>query len=243
VGEYVRNGATGDRGAVRNAALYEGWEAQLIERFGTSFDSAERLPAWNKLKQELCVGAEVRGEVVAKAPFGAWIDLDLGFPGLLLIPYVEALTPECYQADQWLPVGTDISAAISAFNDSRQQIGLMQQFPAWARMPLFVFGTLRRGHCNHHYLEGHYDRLIPARLHGYIRRHPLMIVPQPGGVVDGELFFLKESLYEATLAGCDALEEIPTGQLVGPDYRRKQVIVESAECRVHAWAYVAAEPH
>lgn len=68
-----------------------------------------------------------------------------------------------------------------------------------------------------------------------------MIVPQPGGVVDGELFFIKENIYATTLAHCDQLEEIPPGQLVGSEYQRKQVPVETAEGCFQAWAYVAPE--
>jgi gamma-glutamylcyclotransferase (GGCT)/AIG2-like uncharacterized protein YtfP len=108
-------------------------------------------------------------------------------------------------------------------------------------LPLFVFGTLRRGHGNHHYLAGHYLRVRPAVLRDYARLHELMIAPQPGGVVNGELFDLTPHEYAATLAHCDELEEIPPGQLVGHDYQRKQVRVETADGVVDAWVYVQPE--
>jgi gamma-glutamylcyclotransferase (GGCT)/AIG2-like uncharacterized protein YtfP len=106
------------------------------------------------------------------------------------------------------------------------------------RLPLFVFGTLRRGEPNHHYLAGRYVRVLPAVLSGYARRHPLMIDVQEGGEVDGELFFLDDSRYGDTLAGCDDLEGIPPGQLVGAEYQRQQVQVRTAEGTFSAWAYV-----
>lgn len=109
------------------------------------------------------------------------------------------------------------------------------------KLPLFVFGTLRRGHCNHHYLHGFYDRFIPAWLMDYHRVRELMIDRHPGGVVDGELYFLTDAIYEATLAGCDDLEEIPRGQLIGHEYQRKRVTVETAEGLIEAWAYVQPE--
>lgn len=109
------------------------------------------------------------------------------------------------------------------------------------QLPLFVFGTLRRGHRNHHYLHGYYDRVIPAWLLDYQRLHELMIARQPGGAVDGELFFLTDAIYEKTIAGCDELEEIPPGQLIGHEYERKRVTVETAEGLVEAWAYVQPE--
>jgi len=110
-----------------------------------------------------------------------------------------------------------------------------------SRLPLFVFGTLRRGHRNHHYLAGHYDDVQPAVLRDYARLHELMIAPQPGGEVDGELFVLTPDEYDTTMAGCDELEEIPPGQLIGTEYERKRVQVETAEGSVTAWAYVRPE--
>lgn len=109
------------------------------------------------------------------------------------------------------------------------------------KLPLFVFGTLRRGHENHHYLDGHYDRVIPALLSGYRRLHPLMISRHAEATVDGELYFLRHEDYDATLAGCDSLEELPPGQLIGHEYQRKLVSVETAEGPFQAWAYVQPE--
>lgn len=104
-------------------------------------------------------------------------------------------------------------------------------------LPLFVFGTLRRGECNHHYLAGAYDRVITARLHGFARVEPLMIARQPGSVVDGELFFLTSTTYSATLRGCDHLEELPPGGLIGHEYRRIAVRVQTDLGDFVAWAY------
>ena len=106
------------------------------------------------------------------------------------------------------------------------------------RLPLFVFGTLRHGHVNHRFLDGHFERMIPANLHGYARLHALMIAPARDGVVDGELYFLNSFEYDATLAGCDELEEIPPGQLVGHEYERRRVTVVTGAGDVTAWAYV-----
>ena len=117
----------------------------------------------------------------------------------------------------------------------------MSDLPPAAKLPLFAFGTLRRGHRNHHYLDGYYERAVPAILRGYQRLHELMIAPQPGGVVDGELFFLDAADYDDTLSGCDELEEIPPGRLVGHQYQRKLVSVETAEGHFQAWAYVQPE--
>lgn len=107
-----------------------------------------------------------------------------------------------------------------------------------ASLPLFVFGTLRRGHENHHYLDGFYDRMIPAVLPGYVRVASLMIDRRNGAEVTGELYFLTASRYEKTLAGCDELEEIPPGTLIGHEYERRLVRVFAGDTAYDAWAYV-----
>lgn len=64
-----------------------------------------------------------------------------------------------------------------------------------------------------------------------------MISRDAKSVVDGEVFFLKPATYEVTLGGCDQLEEIPNGCLIGQEYRRIAVRVQSESGEVVAWAY------
>jgi gamma-glutamylcyclotransferase (GGCT)/AIG2-like uncharacterized protein YtfP len=109
------------------------------------------------------------------------------------------------------------------------------------RLPLFVFGTLRRGEPNHHLLAGRYARMRPARLHGFSKLHPLMIRAQADGIVAGELYFLRREAYAAALRECDDLEGIAPGEMAGASYRRLRVTVETPEGPVAAWAYVHPE--
>lgn len=104
-------------------------------------------------------------------------------------------------------------------------------------LPLFVFGTLRRGECNHHYLADGFDRVLPARLPGFARVEPLMIARQAGAAVEGELFFLKPADYDVVLSGCDGLEELTPGCLIGHEYRRIAVRVQTDAGEFVAWAY------
>ncbi|MFM9963257.1 MAG: gamma-glutamylcyclotransferase [Planctomycetaceae bacterium] len=104
-------------------------------------------------------------------------------------------------------------------------------------LPLFVFGTLRRGEANHHYLAGAYDRVLAARLLGFARVEPLMIARQAGSAVNGELFFLTPATYSATLCGCDRLEELAPDSLIGHEYRRIAVRVQTEDGEFVAWAY------
>lgn len=104
-------------------------------------------------------------------------------------------------------------------------------------LPLFVFGTLRRGECNHQYLAENYDQVLPATLRGFARIEPLMIDRQDGSSVDGELFFLTAATYSTTLYGCDRLEELPVGAMIGQEYRRIAVRVQTGAGEFVAWAY------
>jgi len=106
------------------------------------------------------------------------------------------------------------------------------------QLPLFVYGTLRRGQCNHHLLDGRYKRAIPATLHDFLRVHPMMIVPKRERRVNGELYFLHSDTYRRAMADCDELEEVSPTTWVGRDYRRLRVRVATEEGEYAAWAYV-----
>jgi len=108
-------------------------------------------------------------------------------------------------------------------------------------IPLFVFGTLRRGERNHHFLNGRYERCLKATLIGFGRRHPLMIVRRSGASVEGELFFLRPCVYQETMRECDRLEGIAPGETSGWEYRRIQVHPETHLGTFVAWAYVHPE--
>jgi gamma-glutamylcyclotransferase (GGCT)/AIG2-like uncharacterized protein YtfP len=112
-------------------------------------------------------------------------------------------------------------------------------------LPLFVYGTLRQGECNYDaHLAGRFVSVLPARLKDHARRvasHGYLVIrPEPGSEVVGELFFLAQSVACETLARCDRLEEIPPGSLRGDWYERRVVEVETAGGRHRAWAYVEA---
>lgn len=112
-------------------------------------------------------------------------------------------------------------------------------------LPLFVFGTLRRGESNHHFLHGRYDRCLAAVLRGFgrgVAGHGFPAISLcVEGLVEGELFWLTPHLAAEVMADCDRLEDLPVGELAGPYYRRACVPVEAGGDRVDAWAYVSPE--
>ncbi|MGC1276269.1 MAG: gamma-glutamylcyclotransferase family protein [Planctomycetaceae bacterium] len=96
------------------------------------------------------------------------------------------------------------------------------------RLPLFAFGTLRRGEPNHHYLAGRYDRVLFARLPDFATVGPLMIDRSPGASVPGEIFFPLPGCYDAVLADCDELEGVTPRQSRYAVYERRRVRVLTA---------------
>jgi hypothetical protein len=104
---------------------YADWGETLRKRF-PGYESDEFDQAWDEVKQRLVVDQSVTGIVVARAPFGAWIDLGVGFPGLLEIIRMAGLSPERYRAGDWCPIGSQVTAFVSGFKDRGRQIGLSQ---------------------------------------------------------------------------------------------------------------------
>lgn len=110
-----------------------------------------------------------------------------------------------------------------------------------APLPLFAFGTLRSGQCNHDLLRGRYERRLQARLWGYQIVSPLTIARDETGWVGGELFFFSPAVVDDVMAVCDKLEGIPPGNTRGSHYQRIEVAVDTPEGKFAAWAYVRPE--
>ena len=89
-------------------------------------DSPTTQQAWADVQRRLNVDSPVTGVVFSKAHYGAWIDLGVGFPALLEIPYVAGLTPERYRADEWCPVGSTVHAFVLGFRAEAGQVYLWQ---------------------------------------------------------------------------------------------------------------------
>ncbi len=97
-----------------------------LDRLFPGHRSPDRAGDWESLKQRLSYGRSVTGIVVAKSPFGAWVDLGVGFPALLEIIVMANLTPEKYRVGDWCPVGSEVTAFVGSFRDGSNQIGLWQ---------------------------------------------------------------------------------------------------------------------
>lgn len=97
---------------------------------------------------------------------------------------------------------------------------------------MFVYGTLKRGHQNHHLLAPYLVEVEEATL----LDHTLLAcdwcpgaIPAPGERVHGEVVLVRD--IRAALVALDALEEHPTW------YRRRRSLVLAGERALRAWHY------
>jgi ribosomal protein S1 len=97
-----------------------------LDRHFPGHRSEAQAVAWDEAKKRLSVGRLVTGVVVARYPFGAFVDIGVGFPVLLEIIEIEGLTPEKYRAGAWCPEGGQVTARVMGFRDCGRQIHVSQ---------------------------------------------------------------------------------------------------------------------
>ena len=102
-------------------------------------------------------------------------------------------------------------------------------------LPLFLYGTLRKGESAEDTIAADVVRRAPARAHGRLLD---LKAPEPGagfgpaeGWLDGEIVWLRPSTFLATLDRVDQYENVPFL------FRRIAIEVETEGKTVEAWAY------
>jgi hypothetical protein len=103
------------------------WRDDIRSRF-PDWGTEEALPRWPEVRARLEVGQPVSGVVIARAPFGVWLDIDAGFPALLLVPYMEGAGERRITFEDYPAMGAPIRGRIRALGD-RGEIGVTQQDP------------------------------------------------------------------------------------------------------------------
>jgi gamma-glutamylcyclotransferase (GGCT)/AIG2-like uncharacterized protein YtfP len=115
-----------------------------------------------------------------------------------------------------------------------------------ARLPFFVYGTLRPGEPNHDlFLRGRTEAEEPARLTGALLYagpgYPYAVEDAGDGVVCGELVTALPDRYGELLAALDQLEEYTPGDPRNLYERVARDVTREADgVAVRAWVYVAA---
>ncbi|WP_196218123.1 gamma-glutamylcyclotransferase family protein [Streptomyces blattellae] len=115
-----------------------------------------------------------------------------------------------------------------------------------ARLPFFVYGTLRPGEPNHDlFLHGRTEAEEPGRLTGAVLYdgpgYPYAVEQIGDGVVYGELVTARAEVYGELLAALDRLEEYRPGDPRSLYERVAREVMRDADgAVVRAWVYVAA---
>ena len=98
------------------------WRDEIRVRF-PDWGTDAALARWPAIRAQLAVGQAIRGEVVARAPFGVWVDIGAGQPALLLVPEMAEARERCITFADCPALGAVIETRIIAIGD-RAQIGL-----------------------------------------------------------------------------------------------------------------------
>ena len=107
--------------------MSESWEEQLRKRFPDWLTSEGilRFMELTRLDDRPYVGDIVSGEVVARAPFGVWVDIDWGFPALMLVVNMLNAGTKSISFDSYPALGTIVYAEINSLG-VEGEIGLTQ---------------------------------------------------------------------------------------------------------------------
>jgi len=115
-----------------------------------------------------------------------------------------------------------------------------------ARLPFFVYGTLRPGEVNHDlFLRGRIRSEEPGRLADALLYdgpgYPYAVAEPGGGPVLGELVTARPEEYGELLGALDELEEYAPGDPRNLYERVAREVVRTADgTAVRAWVYLAA---
>jgi hypothetical protein len=116
------------------------WDEDIRARF-PDWSTDAVLARWPAIRSRVSVGQRVRGEVIARAPFGVWVDIAAGHPALLLVPEMAGALQRRITLEEYPQLGAVVEARIIALGD-RGEINLTQHPQPVAECP---------GHAKHLY--------------------------------------------------------------------------------------------
>jgi S1 RNA binding domain protein len=82
-------------------------------------------PTWDEMKVRLPCGTPVKGSVIGVVRFGVFVDLGVGFDGLLRVPEMAGPGPKTM--DDYPRVGETVGARVLHHDDGNRQIVLIQE--------------------------------------------------------------------------------------------------------------------
>jgi ribosomal protein S1 len=100
------------------------WDGDIRSRF-PDWGTDVALARWPEVRARLTVGQAVRGEVIARAPFGVWVDIGSEHPALLLVPEMAGAGVRPIRFEDYPELGAVVEARIVSLGD-RAEIRLTQ---------------------------------------------------------------------------------------------------------------------
>jgi predicted RNA-binding protein with RPS1 domain len=151
------------------------WGNDIRERF-PDWGTDAALARWPESRATLTVGQDVRGEIIARAPFGVWVDIGAGHPALLLVPEMAGANERRFTFDDYPSVGVFIKAKIISLGEDAK-INLCQEPTRNSNCP----STSDRVESQFYRLPEivrrfrmtNISRRMPANIHKRIDIHPL----------------------------------------------------------------------
>jgi hypothetical protein len=102
------------------------WCDEIRARFPDWGSEAAAL-RWPEVRGKLAVGQAVAGVVVARAPFGVWLDIGVGHPALLRVPEMERARERRLTFADYPAIGAALRARVIWISDSQCEISLTQR--------------------------------------------------------------------------------------------------------------------
>ena len=102
------------------------WKRSGLSAFFPDWNTDAATVRWASAKDQLAIGQQVQGLVVARAPFGVWVDIGIGFPALLLVPEMLAPRGDPIHFTDYAPKGSTVYASIASLGPDAK-IGLTQR--------------------------------------------------------------------------------------------------------------------
>jgi ribosomal protein S1 len=99
----------------------------VLDRLFTGYRSPEHAAAWEVAKGRFAPGLEVEGIVVAQFQFGVFVDINAGFPALILVTRLRDADRQPYTRTERFPaIGSAVKARVCVWACPQRQIGLTQ---------------------------------------------------------------------------------------------------------------------
>lgn len=95
------------------------WGNDILTHF-PDWNTADALQRWRNCRPPLATGQRVRGTVIARAPFGVWLDISVGYPALLLVPEMAGAIEKRLTFDEYPQIGTFLEATVAGVSEDAE---------------------------------------------------------------------------------------------------------------------------